>query len=102
MRSMLMIIILGVLVLVGGFIFLNFKNIASVTTESDSPAVTLTGTVKVTAPTVEYSYILVGSDKSTPITSHKLDIKKYADKKVAVVGQYSGTTLYVDQIRELP
>lgn len=102
MRSMIILIILGGALLVGGFVVLNFKNVASNTTQYDNPAVTLTGTVKLTTTTVEYSYLLLGSDKSTPITSSKIDIKKYVDKKVAVVGQYSGSTLYVDQIRELP
>jgi len=42
---------------------------------------------------------IVSEGKSIDIYSRKVDLTVYDGKKVTVVGEYSGTTLFVDEIR---
>lgn len=60
-------------------------------------AVTLTGILQ-PAKGDDYSYLLISNGKSTGVASQKIDLNQYAGKKVSVSGQYSGTTLYADEI----
>jgi hypothetical protein len=43
-------------------------------------------------------YISVGTD-NTEITSRKIDLKQYVGKTVTVTGEFSGTTLFVDEVK---
>jgi hypothetical protein len=43
--------------------------------------------------------ILMSGKKGVEITSRKLDLNQYDGKEVTVVGEYSGTVLYVDEVK---
>jgi hypothetical protein len=43
-------------------------------------------------------YLLSTSDGIVNITSNKVNLDNYLKKKITVMGQFSGSTLYVDEI----
>ncbi len=63
--------------------------------QTESPVVSLTGKILVSG---EKSSIQVGG-KLVEITSRKVDLKSLNGKEVTVTGEYSGTTLYVDEAK---
>ena len=60
----------------------------------ESPTTTITGKIIVSGDVVSIS----SSGKTTEITSRKVDLKQYDGKTVTVSGEFSGTTLFVDQV----
>jgi len=44
-------------------------------------------------------FLILSGKKSIEITSRKLDLKQYVGQQVTVTGEYSGTTLYVDEVK---
>jgi len=44
-------------------------------------------------------YLLKTNDGIVNITSKKIDFEKYLKKEIKVTGQFSGSTLYVDNIQ---
>ncbi|MBI2325799.1 hypothetical protein HYU91_00200 [Candidatus Collierbacteria bacterium] len=65
-------------------------------TTSESPDVTLTGSL-IQAGTI-FSLNVVGK-APVELDSRQVSLKDYVDKTVTVTGQYSGTTLFVSQIK---
>ena len=65
--------------------------------QTESPVQTITGKVLVAGDMVSIS----SSGKVIEIASRKIDLKTYNGKNVTVSGEYSGTTLYVDQVKEV-
>lgn len=61
----------------------------------ESPVKTLMGVVNVSGD----KFLLISGKKSTEITSRKLNLGNYTGKEVTVVGEFSGTTLYVDEVK---
>lgn len=61
----------------------------------ESPVVNLTGKVTVSGETVSIS----ANGKITQIASRKVDLKKLDGQNVTVTGEFSGTTLYVDEVK---
>ncbi len=61
----------------------------------ESPTQTFTGTVSGTGP----NYAITVNGKMTEITSRKVDLSKYVGKTATVTGEFSGTTLYVDEAK---
>lgn len=45
-------------------------------------------------------YLLQTSDEIVNITSNKINLDNYIKKKIEVTGMFSGSTLYVDEIKE--
>ena len=60
----------------------------------ESPTTTIIGKITVSGDVVSIS----SSGKITEITSRKVDLKQYNGKTVTVTGEFSGTTLFVDQV----
>ncbi len=65
---------------------------ADMTTES--PTQSFTGSV--TGAGDKYS--ITSNGRLIEITSRKVDLSKYVGTEVTVVGEFSGTTLYVDEV----
>ena len=65
-------------------------------TMAESPVKTLTGKVRVSGKTID----IENQGILTEITSRKVDLTQYNGKEVSVTGQFSGSTLYVDEVKE--
>lgn len=66
-----------------------------VSTTDERPVQELLGTISKTS----LGYTLMSGGKTVEIVSKKVDLGKYVNKEVGVVGEYSGTTLYVDEVK---
>ena len=89
----LLVVVVGLGVLLGGCV--GTSGVKPVETAEVSPVVTINGVVQVAG-----SSIFIKKDGvSTEITSRKLDLKTYEGKSVTVIGEFSGTTLYVDEVK---
>jgi hypothetical protein len=62
---------------------------------SERPGVTLKGKLTSTGD----KYFLKDEIKTTEITSRKLDLKSRVGTDVEIYGEFSGTTLYVDEMK---
>jgi len=62
---------------------------------TESPTTTITGKVTVAGEMIS----IMNNGLSTEITSRKIDLKEFDGKTVSVVGEFSGTTLYVDEVK---
>jgi hypothetical protein len=62
---------------------------------TETPTTTLTGKVIVAGELISIS----DGTKTTEITSRKMDLKQYAGKTITVTGEFSGTTLFVDELK---
>lgn len=75
----------------------------------ENPVTTITGRITVSGETITISVINnpaknnggpeVMPGKVTEITSRKIDLKQYNGKQVTVTGEFSGTTLFVDEVK---
>lgn len=62
---------------------------------TETPTTVVTGTL-----TTAGGLFYVGDgSKTTEVTSRKIDLKQYIGKTVTVTGEFSGTTLYVDELK---
>lgn len=61
----------------------------------ESPTTIITGKIIVSGDMVSIS----SSGKITELTSRKIDLKNYDGKDVTVWGEFSGTTLFVDEVK---
>lgn len=61
----------------------------------ERPGVTLKGKLSASGNT----YFVSDGAKTTEITSRKVDLKSKVGSEVEVYGEFSGTTLYVDEIK---
>ena len=67
-----------------------------VETVAESPMKTIKGTIRA----VGNSFLVDESNgKNTEVTSRKIDLGKYVGQEVELTGEFSGTTLYVDEIK---
>ncbi len=101
MKAILFGLVLLIVVGFGGYLFLS-KQSATVSTATPNINVSLAGTIISVSGNSEYSFELHGVDRVTSLNSSHLDLISYINKKVTVVGQYSGTTLFVDSVTETP
>lgn len=62
---------------------------------SERPGVTLKGKLTSTGE----KYFVKSETKTTEVTSRKLDLKSRVGSDVEVYGEFSGTTLYVDEMK---
>lgn len=67
-----------------------------VDTVAESPVKTIKGEIRVAGNSF---FIDEGTGRSTEIISRKLDLGSYIGNSVEVTGEFSGTTLYVDEIK---
>jgi len=65
-------------------------------TVAESPIRTIKGTIRIAGRSI---FIDEGNGKSTEVTSRKVDLGEYIGQEVEVTGEFSGTTLYVDEIK---
>lgn len=94
--------ILIILAIVGGGAYYYFRASTTNTPSNfKSGDEKLIGTVQPVTGNSEYQYIVISGGKTTGITSNSVDLSKYSGKKVEILGQYSGTTMYADSIIEL-
>ncbi len=87
-----LIAVLGLGVLLGGC---GSLPASQTNTVEESPVKTLTGKVVVAGNVIE----LNNNGIMTQITSRTIDLTKYIGQTVSVTGQFSGTTLYVDELK---
>lgn len=62
---------------------------------SERPEVTLKGTLIA----VGEKFFIKNSNKTTEVTSRKIDLKSKVGTEVEVFGEFSGTTLFIDALR---
>ncbi len=62
----------------------------------------LVGILEPIPSTGEYSDVIVNGTQSIGVTSSTINLKPYENKKVKVVGEYSGNTMYADSITLVP
>lgn len=65
--------------------------------KTEDPRQIITGKILVSGDRVT----ITSNGKVIEITSRKLDLKQYNGKDVTIFGEYSGTTLYVDDVKEI-
>jgi|SRR5581483_6398648 len=99
MKSFL--ISLLVLILVISAAVYGFKYWQNATNQGTSPVQlqrTLEGVLQPVLSTGEYSDVIVTGDKTVGVTSNTINLKPYEHRKVKIVGEYSGTTMYADSV----
>lgn len=63
---------------------------------------TLTGVLTAVPSTGEYSHVIDVNGQLVGVTSNTVDLKPYENKKVNIIGEYSGTTMYADSVTIIP
>lgn len=95
MKVIKVFLVLLFAVLLGGC-NLNFLTAKRVDTLTDSPDVTMVGQLAKLGDV----YVLTRDDgSSVDIDSKEVDLSRYEATAVVVIGQYSGSTLFVSKIR---
>lgn len=95
MKLTKILLVLVSAVLIGGC-NLNFLTAKKVDTLTESPDVTLVGQLVKSGE----GYFLTKDDGSNvDLDTREVDLGKYEATAVVVIGQYSGTTLFVSKIR---
>jgi len=89
----------------GGYYYLVMMNAPSTTTtpteqsNGKTAARTVVGTLtKVQNPKDDYTHMLTTSSGLVKLNSYSVQLDEYVGKKVEVVGQNSGTTLFADSV----
>jgi hypothetical protein len=62
---------------------------------TETPTVTITGVIT----SKEGGYMITENGKNTELDGRKVDLKSQIGKTVTVVGEFSGTTLFVDSVK---
>jgi len=98
-------IILILAVVGGGFYYFSMMNAsgdAAQTTEQSNGKTaprTVQGTLtKVQSPKDDYTHMLTTTNGLVKLNSYSVNLDEYTGKKVEVVGQNSGTTLFADTV----
>ncbi len=101
-------ILIAILLVLGGAGFFGYKYLMKTgqgasSSETGGEKTAKTGVLqKVGGSGEDYSHLLTNpGQKSVGVSSSTMDLNKYNGKKVEVSGMYSGTTLYVDQLKEI-
>lgn len=63
---------------------------------------TLTGVLTPIPSTGEYSHVVDVNGQLVGVTSNTVDLTQYENKKVKIIGEYSGTTMYADSVTITP
>lgn len=92
--------------IVSASVFLTACNTANVPTgivpqtaqQEESEFTELTGEIKIIDPVAGTGVLLSGNEE-VPLESLTLNLTEYADQTVTVRGKYSGTTLFVSEVR---
>ncbi|MFA6603032.1 MAG: hypothetical protein WCT01_04490 [Candidatus Shapirobacteria bacterium] len=66
-------------------------------TAVNSGQVTKEGTIKAK---IGNEYVMMVGEETINVTSEKINLDQYLKKPIEVKGMYSGSTLYVDEVRE--
>ncbi len=103
MKTLIIAIIFVLLLALGGFFALKiFQSKAAKTGSPASAITTLTGTLQPITGNPEYSEVVTVNGKTTGVASTHLDLTPYEGKNVKITGQYSGTTMYADNVVIVP
>ena len=106
MKAFLAGLVFLVVVVVGGFLYLKFVYKSPGGGDSQvykTAAITKTGVLqKSTVAGADFTHVIVAEGKSWGVASYSLKLDKYIGKNVEATGQNSGTTLYIDTVKELP
>jgi len=62
----------------------------------------LTGILQPVPSVGEYSDIIVNGNSTVGVTSSTINLRPFENKKVKIMGQYSGTTMYADSVVLVP
>lgn len=95
MRKIFLIIIAGSLIL-GGCSLPTTKQ--ETETKLQENVVTRIGELKIKSGE---EYLLTTNEGIVNITSNKVNLDNYLKKKIKVIGMFSGSTLYVDEIENI-
>ena len=76
-----------------------FLSGCGITTQKATPDIMVEKTGEIKTKSVDEYIMMVGSD-FVNIASYKVNLDNYMKKKVTVKGSFSGTTLYVSEIKE--
>lgn len=82
-----------------------FKYIQNKAKEGQTPITlqrTLTGVLTPVPSTGEYSHVVDVNGQLVGVTSNTVDLKPYENRKVNIVGEYSGATMYADSVTIIP
>lgn len=103
MKAFLFGILFLALVAVGGFFYLKNSSGGNNNQQTFKTAsITRTGTLKKAAVAgADFSHIIVSGGNSWGVTSYSVNLDQYVGKTVEASGQNSGTTLYIDSIKEV-
>ncbi len=100
MKAFLIGVIFLVIVGAGAYIGLKYFYTPPAGSQTFKTAVlTKTGTLqKSTIAKSDFTHVLVSTGESVGVASYTLNLDDYIGKKVTVTGQFSGNTLYADNI----
>ena len=104
MKAFLAGLVFLAVVVVGGFFWLKYVYKAPNDSQVyKTAAITRTGVLqKSTVAGADFTHVIVAEGKSWGAASYGLNLDTYVGKSVEVTGQNSGTTLYIDTVKELP
>ncbi len=84
------------MILLGGVVLSGCSLVAQpADVETESPRQEIKGTLIVKGG----KFILVSDKQNIDLESRKVDLKTFDGKEITVIGEYSGTTLYVDEVK---
>lgn len=104
MKTFLIALVIIILAISGGVLTLTYWQ-GQVKQTGQTPVnlqQTLTGVLQPVTSNGEYSDIIITNGKTVGVTSNTVNLKPYENKKVKVVGEYSGTTMYADSVTITP
>ncbi len=100
LAGVLFLVLLGV---VGFFALRHFSKTDNNQQTFKTAAITRTGVLqKSTVNGADFSHVIMSGGQSWGVTSYSVNLDQYVGKKVEATGQNSGTTLYIDTIKEVP
>ena len=62
----------------------------------------LTGVLEPVPSISDYSDVIVNGSQTVGVTSNTINLRPFENKKVKVMGEYSGTTMYADSVVIVP
>lgn len=103
MKAFIFGVLFLILVAVGGFFYLkNTSGSQNGQQTFKTASITRTGVLKKAAVAgADFSHIIISGSNSWGVASYSLNLDQYVGKTVEATGQNSGTTLYIDTIKEV-
>jgi len=101
MKTMVVTLLGLAIFILGGLILYRYYIVRAQPAVFVSQNITKVGRLqKVTPPGDDYTHLLITSSGTVRLNTQKVNLDAYLSKSVSVTGQYSGNTLFVDEIHE--